>query len=391
MRIFHLISEYLPASQIWLYHQLHYNQVAEHHIGTQRLLPHNFFDPDFRFCISDRGPLRSIISKLDRSNWRDRSRHARLFAASKLLLNEREQWGPYVRQQRIDLVHVHFADIAYRYRHFLEALEIPFIVSFYGHDYERAARRTSDRKARIQHILRKASAITAEGPFGATQLREKWQLNGRIEVLPLGIPLPDAPEPKDGPHQPLRLLQIANITEKKGQLSTVQATHALLQRGVPTELTLVGNVHQPAYFKGLLDYLRTHRLSERVSIRPFLPYSQLDAFLRQFDVFVHPSQWAADGDCEGGAPIVLLDVQARGLPVVATNHCDIPAEVAHGKSGILVAEGDMDGLTDAIQSFAQMDQATYLAYSRAAREWVAERFDVQYTAARCQQLYHSIV
>ena len=43
-------------------------------------------------------------------------------------------------------------------------------------------------------------------------------------------------------------------------------------------------------------------------------------------------------DCEGGAPIVLLDAQATGLPIISTKHCDIPDEVSHKKSHFFISK-----------------------------------------------------
>jgi colanic acid/amylovoran biosynthesis glycosyltransferase len=68
----------------------------------------------------------------------------------------------------------------------------------------------------------------------------------------------------------------------------------------------------------------------------------------------NPSQWSEDGDCEGGAPVILLDAQARGLPVIATQHADIPFVVQHDVSGFLVPERDVNALKDAIIRFSQL-------------------------------------
>jgi len=56
------------------------------------------------------------------------------------------------------------------------------------------------------------------------------------------------------------------------------------------------------------------------------------------------SRWAAgacgrDGDCEGGAPVSLIEASASGIPVVSTVPCDIPQEVKDGLTGRLLPEG----------------------------------------------------
>ena len=66
---------------------------------------------------------------------------------------------------------------------------------------------------------------------------------------------------------------------------------------------------------------------------------------------VVPSRTAANGDGEG-LPTVVLEAQARGLPVVATNHAGIPEAVTDGVTGLLAEEADVAGLADAIGRLA---------------------------------------
>lgn len=49
-----------------------------------------------------------------------------------------------------------------------------------------------------------------------------------------------------------------------------------------------------------------------------------------------------------GLPMVALEAMASARPVVATNVGSLPAMVEHGKTGLLVAKGDGDGLADAL-------------------------------------------
>ena len=65
-----------------------------------------------------------------------------------------------------------------------------------------------------------------------------------------------------------------------------------------------------------------------------------------YHVFIQPSCYTATRDCEGGAPLVLLNAQATGMPVITTTHCDIPDEVIHNETGLLTAERDIEGLVD---------------------------------------------
>ena len=113
--------------------------------------------------------------------------------------------------------------------------------------------------------------------------------------------------------------------------------------------------------------------------------------MSNYHVFIHPSCYAANRDCEGGAPIVILDAEATGMPVIATTHCDIPEEVLHNVTGLLSAEKDVSALAESISTFYKMSNETYQQFSNAARKHVVEKFNIQVCANQLQAVYNKIV
>ena len=132
----------------------------------------------------------------------------------------------------------------------------------------------------------------------------------------------------------MKLVQIASFTEKKGHIYTVKAFAKALNTCPNLALTLVGDDREPIVKKQILDYIQKKHLEKKIKILDFVDFSRLYEFLKDFQVFIHPSCYAKDKDCEGGAPIILLDAQATGMPVISTTHCDIPSEVIHNKTGL---------------------------------------------------------
>ena len=99
-----------------------------------------------------------------------------------------------------------------------------------------------------------------------------------------------------------------------------------------------------------------------------------------------PSKTAADGDTEGGAPVVLLDMAAAGLPIVATRHCDIPSLVLHGRSGLLTDEGDVTGLAEALRRLASEPELC-AQFASEGRAHVERNFDVHVLGRRLGATY----
>jgi len=112
--------------------------------------------------------------------------------------------------------------------------------------------------------------------------------------------------------------------------------------------------------------------------------------LDRYDVFIHPSQHAVNGDCEGGAPVILLHAQSIGLPIISTRHCDIPEQVIDGKTGLLTDEGNIDDLANAIIQFANMPTETYHDMSFNAKEYMAKHFDVAQIGVTLKKYYDEL-
>ncbi len=110
------------------------------------------------------------------------------------------------------------------------------------------------------------------------------------------------------------------------------------------------------------DRDRLERLAVRLGVAErvaFLGWVDPDDVLTNCDVVVSAARIE-------GHPMTLLDARRRGLPVVATDVGGVPDIVEDGVTGLLVAPGDVTGLTSAIKRLA--DDRTYrLAMGRAAR------------------------
>jgi 1,2-diacylglycerol 3-alpha-glucosyltransferase len=88
-------------------------------------------------------------------------------------------------------------------------------------------------------------------------------------------------------------------------------------------------------------------------------------------------------------PIVLVEAQALGVPVVATRVGAIPKIVMDGETGLLVEPNNVQGLAKAIETLLNND-ALRLRFSRKAREF-AYNFTVERSVEKIEMLYHRIL
>jgi glycosyltransferase involved in cell wall biosynthesis len=90
--------------------------------------------------------------------------------------------------------------------------------------------------------------------------------------------------------------------------------------------------------------------------------------------FVQHSVTAHDGDAEG-TPNAVLEAGASGLPVVATRHAGIKDSVIEMKTGLLVDEGDIDGMAQHMIRLAK-DSALAASLGKAARERILTEYSM---------------
>jgi colanic acid/amylovoran biosynthesis glycosyltransferase len=112
--------------------------------------------------------------------------------------------------------------------------------------------------------------------------------------------------------------------------------------------------------------------------------------MEQADIFLQPSQTAADGDSEGGAPTTLLEAQAMGLPVVASDHADIPYVVAPGEPALLPPQGDTGQLAAALGQLLD-EPLRWAEMGRRGRRHVEAQHDLRIETQRLEARYLALL
>ncbi len=292
-----------------------------------------------------------------------------------------------LQNSSIDLIHAHFADVGCEVMFLAKKIGKPLCVSFYGNDYEKVPNTNVRLRRLYPQLFREADCFICEGEHGADSLKSRGCPAEKIRVIPLALPKIHQYPPRRKSENGLSLLQVAGFTEKKGHLYSLKAFCEALPTCPDLHLTIAGHMLQRRVYEEVEAFIATNQLSDRVTIMKAIRLDDLYDFMRNFDVFIHPSVHAADGDCEGGAPFVLLNAQTAGLPVISTRHCDIPGMVLHNRTGILTAERDKQGLAAAIRQFYHMSAMEYTGFSRAAQEHVLSTFDLEKSADDLRAAY----
>ncbi len=194
--------------------------------------------------------------------------------------------------------------------------------------------------------------------------------------------------PSRAPGEPVKLVCVGRLQEKKGQAVALRAMARLIGEDPGTEyrLTIIGGGGLAESLSKLAEGLG---IADRVRLLGPRPHAEILAELRQSHVFVLPSLTGQDGDQEG-VPVSIMEAMAAGLPVVSTRHSGIPELVADRVTGALANEGDDASLAEAIAwTAAQSDR--WPKMGAAARRIVEGEFDVTATGPRLRRLYGELV
>lgn len=385
--VLHSVYRYLPLTETWIYGQIQAIDGFRQAIAcVGRESPERFpFEPIH--SMSDHPLIKPVgwaargLAQLKGSPMR---RYDRLlspwyrFAWPILATTQLQTWAP-------RLIHAHFGDQATRTLGLKAATAAPMVTTFYGYDLA-LIREPYWRKA-YERLFREGDLFLVEGRAMARTLASIGCPEAKIRVQHLGVDVRGIPFAPRAPESRCRVLVSASFREKKGIPQALEA-YARVNAKHPGKLslTVIGDgpmrdeIHALARKLGLFEQIR------------WLGYQPHAKFLEEAaraHVFLHPSITAADGDTEGGAPVSLLEAQATGLPVLATQHADIP-EATHPESALLVPERDVEALASALETLA-LNPERWSAMGEAGRRHVEAEYDARQQGRRLEDHYRSLL
>jgi colanic acid/amylovoran biosynthesis glycosyltransferase len=367
----HCVSAYLPITCTWIYSQLCYMTRYRAVVFANGILNRDQFpfDPVYSFTLL--GPARKNLNRAVRHLT---EQHLPLFRRT-------------MREEGVGLIHAHFGDEGYRWLWTQGGLNVPLVVTFYGFDVSRLGR--SPRwQARFRRLFSRGSLFLCEGPRMRDAVVNLGCDPAKVVVQHLGIDVQTIPYiPRTMPQTgPVELLMAATFREKKGISYALEAV-ARLTANHNVHLTIVGDGELRPEIERQIEGLG---VGSKVTLLGYQPHQTLFDVAKSAHIFLSPSVTAANGDSEGGAPVVLLEMQAMGLPVVGTVHADIPEVTLNGQSAILVNERDAQGIEEAVERLLRHPE-TWASMGAAGREHVNRHFRIEDQASRLEGLYDEIL
>lgn len=290
------------------------------------------------------------------------------------------------QRERPEVVMAEFGFHAVRVMELVPRTGLPLVVHFRGSDAS-SRRHFSQLRERYRRLFELAAAIVVKSqPMRDRLLTLAGPDASRLRVVisPSGanVELFHGANPEQAPPA---FLTVGRCVAKKGPLQTLEAFARAAATRPAMRLVVVGTGPLLPACRGRAESLG---IADRVAFAGVESPERIAERMRGSRALLLHSLTAPDGDQEG-SPVVVMEAQLSGLPVVATRHAGIPEVVEDGLSGHLVEEGDVMAMAAAIARLAD-DPAHAGALGKRGRGRARSRFTVDHHLASLRRLIQDI-
>jgi colanic acid/amylovoran biosynthesis glycosyltransferase len=259
---------------------------------------------------------------------------------------ERREVSRWIAEQDITAVMIEYLTAAYALLPLFAEHNVSIVAHAHGVDVSRAL--LDSRWPRRYRRLAARAEIVAVSRTSSDRLRDIGIPREKLHVVPCGPEIPPERDRQDGTG-PVRFVAVGRMVPKKAPLTTLKAFTRCLIDGADITLDMVGD---GPLLAGLEAYVDENKLGSRVRLHGALDHASALDLIRSGDVFLqHSVRDPVSGD-EEGLPVAVLEAMAAGLPVVSTYHGGIAEAVEHQRSGLLVREGDEEGMAHSVACLA---------------------------------------
>ncbi len=167
---------------------------------------------------------------------------------------------------------------------------------------------------------------------------------------------------------PVKILTVGRLVKEKGLFYGLEAIHQLvIERGcADIEYYILGDGPQREDLEAMARKLR---IKDKVHLMGPQTQEAVIRILRESHLFFLPSIAEA-------LPVVLMEAQATGLPVVATDVGSVAQVMSDHQSGCIVPARDSKAMADKLEQLIHHPES-WAAMGQAGRRHVEERYDIK--------------
>lgn len=272
----------------------------------------------------------------------------------------------FLGEHRVEAVLVEYLNWGWELRDLKRRLGVRYFAHAHGHDVSILLRDPEWRRRYLE--LNGIDGLVAMSEDCRRRLVGIGIDEERVHVIPYGVDPVGAIERPS--HAQVRCLAVGRMVGKKAPILLLDAFRRAREQVPGLHLDYIG---EGELFAAARQFVEALELGEAVTLHGEQPHAVVLERLHQADVFLQHSVVDSVSGDEEGLPVAILEAMAHGLPVVSTRHAGIPEAVVDGETGLLVDEGDVGGMAEALVALAgSPERRAQLGAAGAAR--IAERF-----------------
>lgn len=294
-----------------------------------------------------------------------------------------------IKKFGISLIHAHFGPDGHHLLPIRKHTGIPLITTFYGYDMS-ILPRSEEWQKKYRKLFDIGDLFLVEGSHMKREMIRIGCPEEKLRIQHIAIDTDKVAYRARLPKQTaekVKILFCGRFSEKKGLVYALQAVAMVVQSFPDLEFRIIGDGELRQEVE---DFIATAKLERWVKLLGMQPYDVVVEELANADIFFHPSVTAADGDSEGGAPTVILEAQAAGLPILSTLHADIPEVVIDGVTGLLAPERDVPALAEKLLYLVE-NQELWQQMGSMGRKHIVDHYNIAQEAARLEDIYFGLV
>ena len=182
---------------------------------------------------------------------------------------------------------------------------------------------------------------------------------------------------------PKKMLYAGQFSNLKNIYGLVKSFELINRQDPDARLFICGKVSDPGYYKLVLNYIKTHNLSETVNLLGFISQDEVNSQFAEAAIICLFSH-------QESAPMAVAQAMCAGKPVVASAVGGTPDIVIDGETGFLVNDGDECAFAEKALMLLSDDELRY-RMGQKAREVAEKRFRKDVVVTKTMKVYAEVL
>ena len=220
------------------------------------------------------------------------------------------------------------------------------------------------------YLLKTVDLLFPISNYAAKFVTERYpKFQEKVKIRRLGVPA-KCNTPREKPSGVPTIVSCSHMAEYKRVPLIVDAIASLERQGISVNWIHIGESNE-ALREKLMDYANSCIQHSKVQLLGYVPNERVREIYRE-----SPITLFANASSEEGVPVSIMEAQAAGLPVVATNAGGTSEIVHHGENGIIVpVKVCPDEFANALKKVFELSAERYAEWSADAIETWKEYSD----------------